>query len=71
MELIFLPVAAVLWIWYEENADNTSVFSYQGLFSSFSYSANEQMCRSWEGAQPDKWPSWAMEIFHTMEVMLS
>jgi len=25
-------------------------------FSSFSYSANEQVCRSWKGAQPDSQP---------------
>jgi len=34
-------------------------------FSSFSYSANEQVCRSWEGAQPDREPSWPVLIFHT------
>ena len=28
IELIFLPVAAVFWIWYEKNVDNTDVFSY-------------------------------------------
>jgi len=40
-------------------------------FSSFSYSANEQVCRSWAGAQPCRQPSWAMEIFHTIGVLLS
>jgi len=40
-------------------------------FSSFSYSANEQVCRSWEGAQPDREPSWPMEIFYTIGVMVS
>jgi len=27
IELIFLPEAAALWIYYEENADNSDVFS--------------------------------------------
>jgi len=40
-------------------------------FSSFSYSAHEQVCRSWEGAEPDRQPSWPMEIFHTIGVVLS
>ena len=26
-ELSFLPVAAVVWIWYKKNVDNTDVFS--------------------------------------------
>jgi len=40
-------------------------------FSSFSCSANERVCRSWGGAQTDRQPSWAMEIFHTVDIMLS
>ena len=40
------------------------------ILSSFSYSADEQMRRRWEGAQPGRQPSWAMDIFHTMGVML-
>jgi len=40
-------------------------------FSSFSYSANEHVCTSCKGAQPDRWPSWPMEIFHTIDIMLS
>ena len=28
IELIFLPIAAVFWIWYKKNVDNTDVFSY-------------------------------------------
>jgi len=40
-------------------------------FSSFSYSANEQACRSWEGAQPGRQQSWPVEVFHTMDIMLS
>jgi len=40
-------------------------------FSCFSYSANEQVCRSWEGAQPERDPSWPMQIFHTIDIMLS
>ena len=39
-------------------------------FSSFSYSAYEQACRSWEGAQADR-PSWPMETFHTMDAVLN
>jgi len=31
-------------------------------FSSFSYSANEQVCRSWEGAEPDSPPKLANGI---------
>jgi len=27
------------------------------------------VCRSWEGAQPDREPSWSMEIFHTIDVL--
>ena len=30
-----------------------------GTFFSFPYSANEQMRRSWEGAQSDSWPKLA------------
>jgi len=40
-------------------------------FSSFSYSANEQLCRSWEGAQPGSQPSWPRDIFHIIDIMLS
>jgi len=40
-------------------------------FSSFSYSADERVCRSWEGAQPDRQLSWPVEIFHTISIMLS
>jgi len=39
--------------------------------SSFSYSANEQVCRSWEGIYPDRQPTWPMEIFHIIDIMLS
>jgi len=49
IELIFLSVAAVFLIYYEKNVDNTDVFSccYKSrTFFSFSYSANEQVCRS-------------------------
>jgi len=34
--------------------------------SSSPYPASEQVCRSWEGAWPDRQPSWAMEILHTI-----
>jgi len=40
-------------------------------FSSFPYAADEQVCGSWEGPQTDRQPSWLMEIFHTIDVMLS
>ena len=40
-------------------------------FPSFSYPANEQVCRSWEGAWPAREPSWPVEIFHTMDIVLS
>jgi len=53
IELIFLSVAAVFWIYYKRNVDSTDVFScwYESrTFSSLSYSANEQVCRSWERA---------------------
>jgi len=40
-------------------------------FSSFSHPANEQVCRSWEGAQTDRQPSWPVEIFCTINVTLS
>ena len=40
-------------------------------FSSFPYSANEQACRSWQGAQPGRSPNRPMEISHTMDVMPS
>ena len=39
-------------------------------FSSFSCSADEQVCRSWEGAQPGS-PGWPGEIFCTTDVVLS
>jgi len=40
-------------------------------FCSFSYSAHERLCRSWEGAQPGREPGWPMEIFHTINITLS
>jgi len=40
-------------------------------FFGFPCSADEQVCRSWEGAQPGSSPRWAMEIFHTIDIMLS
>jgi len=40
----------------------------QGLLSSLPYSALEQVCRSWEGEQTDRKPSWPMEIFHTIDI---
>jgi len=65
IELIFLSVAAVL------IALMFSVVAMKSrTFSSLPYLANEQACRSWEGAQPDRAPSWSMEIFHTKDVML-
>ena len=40
-------------------------------FFSFPCSADEQVGRSWEGAQPGSQPKLAMEIFHTMDGMFS
>ena len=40
-------------------------------FSNLPRSADEQGCRSREGAQPGSYPSWPMQIFHIMGVMLS
>jgi len=40
-------------------------------FSSFLYSAKGQVCRSWEGAWPDRQPGWPVEMFYIMDVMLS
>ena len=37
--------------------------------SSFPSSDHEQVCRSWEGAQPG--PSWPTETFRTIGIMLS
>jgi len=75
IDLLFLPVAAGFWIWYEKNIDNTLMFSAVAkksrTFSSLPHSADEQVCRSWEGAQPGRQPSWLVEIFHTIDVMLS
>jgi len=52
----------------------TLMFSVAAVESRTFYSllclANEQVCRSWEGAQPDREPSWPMEIFHTINVVL-
>jgi len=63
MELILLPVAAVGWIWYGNNVDNSLMFSVVAMksrtSSSFAYSANEQVCRSCEGAQPGSQPKLA------------
>jgi len=39
-------------------------------FSSFSHSADDQVCGSWEGARPDRQPGCPAEIFHTVDVML-
>jgi len=35
------------------------------------YSAKEQVCRSWEGAQTDRQPSWPVGIFHTVDIMFT
>jgi len=40
-------------------------------FSSFSYSADDQVCRSWEGALTDRQPGWLVDMFHSIDVMLS
>jgi len=54
IELIFLSVAAVVWIYHEKDVDNTLIFSVVAkkskTFFSFPCLANEQVCRSWEGA---------------------
>jgi len=42
----------------------------QKLFSSLPYSAKDQVCRSWEGAQPGREPSWPVEIFRTIDTMI-
>jgi len=59
----FLPVAAVLWIQYEKNVDNTLMFlavaKKSKTFFSFPCLANKQVCRSWEGAQPGSQPKLA------------
>jgi len=56
IELIFLPVPAVFWIYYEKNVDSTVmvlvVAEKLRTFYSFPSSTDEQVCRSWEGAQP-------------------
>jgi len=39
-------------------------------FSSFPYLDHGQVDRSWEGAQPDREPSWPIEIFHTIDITL-
>jgi len=74
IELTFLPVAPVFLIYYEKNVDNTLMFlviaKISRTFSSFAYLTSEQVCRSWEGAQPDRQPSCSMEVFHTIDVML-
>jgi len=53
----------------------TLVFSIVAMksrtFPSFSYPANEQVCRSWEGAWPDREPSWPVEIFQMIDIMLN
>jgi len=47
-------IDAVFWIWYKKNVDNILmilvVAKKSRTFSSFSDSANEQVCRTWEGA---------------------
>jgi len=40
-------------------------------FSSLPCSANEEVCRSWKEHSQAATPSWPMDIFHTMAVMLS
>jgi len=40
-------------------------------YSSFSYSVYKRVCGSWEGAQPGRETGWPMEIFHTINIMLS
>jgi len=42
----------------------------QGLFP-VSHILTFQVWRSWEGAQPARQPSWPVEIFHTINIMLS
>ena len=46
-------------------------YEIKDFFHIFSYSANDQVCRNWEGAQPDRQPSWPMEIFNATDIMLS
>jgi len=48
-----------------------SVVAVKSRTSQFSYSADEQVCRSWEGAHPASQPRWPTEIFQTVDVMLS
>jgi len=40
-------------------------------FYSLLCSANEQVCRSWEGAEPGSQPKLASGKFYTIDVMLS
>jgi len=53
----------------------TLIFSVVAMksrtFSSLPCLANEQVCRSQEGAQPDSQPKLAGEIFHNMDVIRS
>jgi len=56
IELIFFPVAAAFWIYYENNVDNTLMFlavaKKSRTFFSFPCSANEQIYKRWERVQP-------------------
>jgi len=70
IELISLPVAAVFWLQYEKNVDNSYFFSCCYVIKDCSQFLISQVCRSCEGAQTDRQPSWPVEIFHTMGVML-
>jgi len=58
-----------------KNVDNTLMFSVVAVksraFFSFPCSADEQVCRSWEGAEPESQPKLASGTFYTIDVMLS
>jgi len=42
-----------------------------GTFFGFPCSADEQVCKIWERAEPEASPGWPMEIFHTIDVVLT
>jgi len=65
----------VFCIEYENNVGITLMFlivaEKSRTFSHLPHSADEQACRSWEGAQPASWPKLASGNIHTMDIMLS
>jgi len=75
IEIVFFPVAAVFWIYYEKNVDNIlMIFVVPKKSRTFSVSHVQPMSRCTRAERDYSQaasPSWSMEIFHTIDITLS